>query len=387
MSRYRATVLTPTLVGDGNRLSPIDYMVWKDQVNVLDQRRIFKLLAKGSRLDSYLAQIRKVEKLDFASWGGYAQNYALRRIALEDATVGELHVRERAENLFIPTFAGAETQGVFLPATALKGPLRTAFFSRRLKEQTLKELAERAPGERPVRHPGLALEHAIGGEASLGRVRSLALADGRLTSAGTATRVYLVRTSTLVDRGKNGLELGWKLSTRGAVEARRINESAFQLAEMAAPGTEFQGAWNVPVALRQPAALRMMRWKEAPGPSAFAEAANQAASRMLAVQKEYARQAGLGDVERTVDALERRLEELAAYPQSCLLCVGWGGGYLTKALLADGSLEVFRGVLRESPFFGSAIRSGLPFPKTRKIVFLKGRPASLPGWIQLDFLD
>ncbi len=46
---YRVTCLTPTLVGDGQRLSPIDYMVWKDHVNVLDQRRIFKLLAKGPR--------------------------------------------------------------------------------------------------------------------------------------------------------------------------------------------------------------------------------------------------------------------------------------------------------------------------------------------------
>src|SRR5215472_16864212 len=37
--KYRVTVLTPTLVGDGDKLSPIDYMVWRDQVNVLDQTR------------------------------------------------------------------------------------------------------------------------------------------------------------------------------------------------------------------------------------------------------------------------------------------------------------------------------------------------------------
>ncbi len=43
--KYRVMCLTPTLVGDGQKLSPIDYMVWRDHVNVLDQRRIFKLLA------------------------------------------------------------------------------------------------------------------------------------------------------------------------------------------------------------------------------------------------------------------------------------------------------------------------------------------------------
>lgn len=48
--KYSVTALTPLLVGDGKELAPIDYMVWKDQVNVLDQPRIFKLLARGPRL-------------------------------------------------------------------------------------------------------------------------------------------------------------------------------------------------------------------------------------------------------------------------------------------------------------------------------------------------
>ena len=72
---YKLTALTPMLVGDGRELSPIDYMVWKDQVNVLDQNRIFKLLARGPRLESYLVQLRKATKLDFASWGGFRAKF------------------------------------------------------------------------------------------------------------------------------------------------------------------------------------------------------------------------------------------------------------------------------------------------------------------------
>src|SRR5947208_16382519 len=82
--RYRLTCLSPVLVGDGDRLSAIDYMVWKDHVNVLDQRRIFKLLSKGPRLDGYLNQLRRATKLDFASWGGFAQNFADRRVPFEN---------------------------------------------------------------------------------------------------------------------------------------------------------------------------------------------------------------------------------------------------------------------------------------------------------------
>ena len=83
--RYRITCLTPLLVGDGRKLSPIDYMVWKDHVNVLDQWRIFRLLAKGPRLEGYLNQLKTAVKLDFASWGGFAQNFAGRRIPFESA--------------------------------------------------------------------------------------------------------------------------------------------------------------------------------------------------------------------------------------------------------------------------------------------------------------
>src|SRR5271154_4249991 len=121
---YRLTCLTPTLVGDGQKLSPIDYMVWKDHVNVLDQWRIFRLLAKGPRLESYLTQLKKADKLDFASWGGFAQNFAGRRIPFEHPSSIPHWERAHAPELFIPTFATNST-GPYLPATALKGALRS----------------------------------------------------------------------------------------------------------------------------------------------------------------------------------------------------------------------------------------------------------------------
>src|SRR5215212_9525802 len=100
MKFYKLTVLTPTLAGDGQRLSPIDYMIWRDQVNVLNQSRIFKLLSRGPRLEPYLAQLRRADKLDFASWGGFAQNYAGRRIPFEHASSTPIWNQTRAEYLF-----------------------------------------------------------------------------------------------------------------------------------------------------------------------------------------------------------------------------------------------------------------------------------------------
>ena len=118
--RYRLTCLTPLLVGDGRKLSPIDYMVWKDHVNVLDQWRIFRLLAKGPRLEGYLTQLKNAEKLDFASWGGFAQNFAGRRIPVRERRLFHLleprHGRQPAHphlrgGRFRPVSSGHRHQG------------------------------------------------------------------------------------------------------------------------------------------------------------------------------------------------------------------------------------------------------------------------------------
>src|SRR3978361_967507 len=138
--KYQVTVLTPTLVGDGNRLSPIDYMVWRDKVNVTNQPRIFKLLSKGPRLEGYLSQLQKATKLDFASWGGFAQNYADRRIPFEDASYTPFFNSAPVESLSIPTFASSGT-GPFIPGAAIKGALRTAFVFSRLKPAAVRDLA------------------------------------------------------------------------------------------------------------------------------------------------------------------------------------------------------------------------------------------------------
>src|ERR1700709_368353 len=98
--KYQVTVLTPTLVGDGNRLSPIDYIVWRDQVIVLSHPRIFKLLSKGPRLEGYLSQLQKATKLDFASWGGFAQNFSQRRIPFEHAESTSIWNAAQTESLF-----------------------------------------------------------------------------------------------------------------------------------------------------------------------------------------------------------------------------------------------------------------------------------------------
>src|SRR5579883_1544712 len=310
MMTYRLTCLTPTLVGDGRSLAPIDYMVWKDQVNVLDQTRIFKLLARGPRLESYLKQLKKAQKLDFASWGGFAQSYADRRIPFDDPSVGRAWEQAHPEQLFIPTFA-QDVRGPYLPASALKGALRTGYVYSRFKDNTLQEVEQRFQGERPPRRPGAEAESGLVGNASTDRMRLLEAGDSAPVQT-SSFRVYLIRTASLA-----GERVNWK-------------PNATYFAEMAAPGTNFSGDWTERTALLRPEVRRALHWRDSFQATEIFKAANEWAAGILAVQRGYAEKAGLSAVVSEVDRLSARVAELQREDRACLLSIGWGGGLQTK---------------------------------------------------------
>jgi CRISPR-associated protein Csm5 len=362
--KYKVTVLTPTLVGDGNKLAPIDYMVWRDQVNVLDQNRIFKLLSKGPRLEGYLTQLRKATKLDFASWGGFAQNYAGRRIPFEDASYTPTWEKAPAESLSIPTFA-ASGRGPFLPGAAMKGALRTAFIFANLKPGAVRDLAAKLPTDRAPRKPAEPLENQAAGPGGSDRMRWFSVSDSN-HPARDSFRVYLLRLATLTARGPQQYTLGWK--------------PAPTFAEMADPGTTFEGDWLEHSFLNEEPVRQALRWSAPMTRERLFDAANRYAQKQLEIHAQYAQWTGLESLAAAIAELNRKLEAVRN-EGGCLLALGWGAGFTSKSAATVD--EDDRKILATLPYYQRAIQSGLPFPKTRRVVFLKNRPASLPGWIEL----
>ena len=382
--RYRLTCLTPLLVGDGQKLSPIDYMVWKDQVNVLDQRRIFRLLAKGPRLDGYLVQLKKATKLDFASWGGFAQNFADRRVPFESPGSASYWERASGESLHIPTFVTG-LRGPYLPGTAIKGALRTALVCTSVRNTAMRELAAGLQGERSARYAAAALEEQTLGHSGVSRTRSIQVADSDPIDR-SAFRVHLLRVSTLLPKGPSNYSLGWKLSPRGSVDGRKPEESTPHFAEMAVPGTTFEGEWRERAFFSQPEVRRVLRWPEASDRMHQFSAANKFAAQVLELHKKYAAWAGLDLLQQTIAGLEARLASVSESEagRACVLVMGWGSGLLSKSAWLDTSAPEYRQVMRNLPLYENVAGSPLPFPKTRRIVFTGNRPASLPGWVLLE---
>jgi CRISPR-associated protein Csm5 len=378
--RYRLTCLTPLLVGDGRKLSPIDYMVWKDQVNVLDQWRIFRLLAKGPRLDGYLAQLKRADKLDFASWGGFAQNFAGRRIPFESPAYSAYWNRASGDSLHIPTFTTG-TSGPYLPGTAIKGALRTGMVASNWKSGILNDIAARVQGERIPRRLAEGPEEQVLGNAGVSRMRLVSVADSApVTHAGF--KVYLLRVSTLLPRG-GSYGLAWKQIPRGSVDGARPDDSTPIFAEMAPPGFAFEGNWQEKTFFTQPEIRRVVRWQDSFDRSRIFEAANDYAARLLAAHMQYATWTGLDLLARQIAELEARLAE-ARQAGQCLLSLGWGGGMLSKSAWLDTGDPTYRQIMQKASPHAKAMGSNLPFPKTRRILFLNNKPASLPGWALLD---
>jgi CRISPR-associated protein Csm5 len=378
---YKLSALTPLLVGDGRELAPIDYMVWKDQVNVLDQNRIFKLLSRGPRLDGYLAQLRKADKLDFASWGGFAQNFSQRRIPFEHSTLSGIWEKTPADYLFIPTFA-SNGEAQYLPGSALKGALRTGLVYSRWSASTMEKLASSLEGERFPRRLSEASEVSAGAS----QVRILTASDST-PAPKSAFKVYLTRVANLDTRQGNAPQVAWKVAGRGNVPASRINESTPAFIEMATPGTEFKGSALERRFLEDPQLLKALGWRSTPNVGLILTAANEYAGAQLEIHARFAQASGMPALQRNVAQLQEQLSAARAASSTCLLCMGWGAGFLSKTAFLATDNGDFRKLLRSVPAFNRALKTDIVFPKTRRLVFAGGQPTYLPGWAKLQLED
>ncbi len=331
LRKFQVTAITPTLAGSGEELTPIDYMVWQNEIRVLDQEKIFKLLARNPRLESYLDQLRKSERLEWAQWGGYAQNYCAEKIPFASAGLVSVWEKAKNEDIYVARFARAAGRGV-IPGSALKGAIRTAWWlgamdpSKALSIWKDAVTSERRFSPPPVRSAGL-----------------FSLGDAR--ASADAFRVYQSR--VLVVRGEAKSE--WKPGQL--------------FVEMAKPGATFRGTAAIPEIALEAARVQTRRW--------------------IAEHREYAKAAAMKPLTEAVEKIAAAESALPA--ASLLIPLGWGAGLSSKAYVPGiGEAEV-RMQIGRIPGIRKGPMPNMPFPKTRRVVLDGAGGASLPGWVQIDF--
>lgn len=323
--------------------------------------------------------MRKATKLDFASWGGFAQNFSQRRIPFEHPEAAAAWNSAPAESLFIPTFA-ADHRGAYLPGSALKGALRTSIVFSRWTAGTIDRIAAAVSGERAPRR--LAEPAEVSSGAS--QVKIISVADSQPLTA-SAFKIFLTRVASLDTRQTGTSQLSWKVAGRGSVSPQRMSEATPVFAEMAPPGSGFVGEWDERVFLENPELTHALGWRFVPQPKQILDAANEHAAAQLELHARYAEVTGLEGLRNTIQGLSQELLVSRESPGTCLLCLGWGSGFLSKVGYLQTEQEPYRRILRAVAGFGKAIREGVPFPKTRRIVFTDAKPVTLPGWVKVHF--
>lgn len=141
---------------------------------------------------------------------------------------------------------------------------------------------------------------------------------------------------------------------------------------MASYGTIFEGFWR-----EKTPSDRVKQF----------QASNRHAAKLLAHHKAYAEWTGLSHLHATIEDLEKKTSEAASRADACVLSIGWGGGLLGKSAYPNTQDESYRKILRQTPIYQRVIQTGLPFPKTRRVVFEGNQPASLPGYVLLEVIE
>jgi CRISPR-associated protein Csm5 len=154
---------------------------------------------------------------------------------------------------------------------------------------------------------------------------------------------------------------------------------------MATPGTSFTGTWQERSFLENQEISRALGWRSVPSPKMIVDAANDYAEAQIEAQQKYAEAAGLSGIVNTVSRIREELTKAREASLSCVLCLGWGGGFVSKSGYLQTEQESFRKILRTVPALSRGLRESAIFPKTRRVVFKGGQPASLPGWTVTQF--
>jgi CRISPR/Cas system CSM-associated protein Csm5 (group 7 of RAMP superfamily) len=105
----------------------------------------------------------------------------------------------------------------------------------------------------------------------------------------------------------------------------------------------------------------------------------------LNAHRKFAETAGLVQITALCDALLKRVDEAQAAGRF-LTCIGWGTGLLAKSIWPAAPEQNMREGLGHFPGYEQALRTGLPFPKTRRLIIRNNRPVSMPGWVELELL-
>lgn len=366
---YELEVLTPLAIGSGSKISPLEYLISNKQFVRINMEKFF--IDKRFEPNKFIVQA-ETGQLNLARDWPFAANYPLYSLSGDQHTLAELAQNRSEINEFVRDAADWA-----VPASSLKGALRTWTYQATMSEadhqKWLKKIEETAADpKRKKEYATAKAEQTISGTPNYSAFRALRLGDSA-AAASTNMAIYAARVLSLRQDGG----YGWKQLPRNSVYDPR--QATVIFFEGIRPGTRLAGR----VTLDKD--LLATTYEPLVGKYLFDNWLFQlrtAVRRYLADEKSFFAKIRLKPLINQYEHLESIADGLNT--NQLMLPVGWGTGYTVKTIRGKMSDDKFR---RLATIYNLQLRDGFPFPKTRKIVFIQGEPATVCGMVKLTFKE
>jgi len=373
---YEIEFLTPVHIGSGEKIYPLEYVIKHKEFVRIDIDKLFtdpsfnreRFIKDSRKRDFYLGEFDK----------NTALRHPLYRINITQNTARELKNNIRTPVLdFIK-----EGKEFYIPGSSIKGAIRTAILWNLLQKPDIKEkyqnslkkeLAKKRDqkkGKKTIRERfSLASEESILGKPYNSLLRAIQIGDSDFIPP---SYIYIEISKVL---SKKGNAFSWKQLGQVKVNTDNPEDAMPIFFEAIMPGTIIKGKIKIDEFLVQPEVAKSLNYSDTTLLKEIAKTCNNIAQNHLEKEWNFFRNIRLSEIQNEIE----KIKNIPLTDNEFLVHLAWGGGYESKAMGNTLDKSLFNEIKNEFRLG----KTGLEFPKTRKIIFDGNRPKTIIGWIKI----
>lgn len=380
---YRITARTPIHIGSGEKFSSIDSLPRDDRYFIINIEEVLdKLKDNPKALDEFGGRNFNI--------GDFLRDYGINPDNVKKYMLGNPQ-RLLAWNINEMVKTGFDKP--LIPGTSLKGALRTVIFWHLLKDSPPKEvenildnILSNANPNKPGEADNELGRYLFGKNPNYDFFRSLQAGDVEFEISD----IELMDTKVLSVDDRGGF--GWKKMGRGGFNSSDPSQATSIYCEAISVDATAIGKIKIDkYLLENSTADKELSFSDRKVHlTNLAKNCNNFSQDFISKEIDFFKNCGMHEMVRFYTNLQ---EEIPQDNDSFFLHLGWGSGWRSMSgnYLDSNFLRRFRGKYR----LGKSTRdratgkwSQFPvFPKTRKIVFVNGKPKYPLGWMKLERIE
>ena len=381
--KYEIEALTPLHIGSGHKIYPLEYVIDKGDFIRVNMERLFTdpdfnreaFIEKSKMGDFYIGAFSKEPAIRYPHYrisiSGNTAQFLIKNIATPNSAILEF---------------SKEAMSFFIAGSSIKGAMRTAVLQRVLEDSAKKATYEKglkiSLHEKKNKEKGrkikrerfsLSSEESILGRPNNSIMRALQVSDSNFIPH-SEIRIYLSRVMSCKEK-----EYRWKQLGRGGTNTSESRNATPIFFEALRPGAKLTGYLKLDDFILKTETDSMLGIRDMIPIEQIVQTCNRFSQRHLEREEIFFQSVGFQDLQKEI----KKIRTMKLDKNEFLLHVGWGAGYESKAIGNFLDDELFSEIKKEWRMG----RKGMPFPKTRKIVFEDDNAKTETGWIKMNLQD